>query len=634
MKCRDLGKIDLPKNVEPRKRYNQVKDVYGFDTETENGKVFLIGYYSKNNKEIHEGSDPDNVLKFLTQNKFRNTFNFFYNLTYDFQAIVKTLPYENIEELGKRNFTVYKKYYIKYIDNKLLSICKLPKKKKIVKFFDIAQYYNHMKLDTAGEKFLKINKVNLQDEGIDITRLSYNRYENDVVYRQTLRKYLFMDCEITYRLSEKMYSLMLDYLKPKAFYSQAYFSQQYFLENINKSYHLPNNHVLQYALNSYQGGRFETVKRGFFKNTSIYDIKSAYPFWHSQVPEVNKGKWKLEKEYDSNALVSLFKVKVDVNDLVISPLKYQLKDSLLIYPLGKMKELYVNKKEFEILREYSASLKIDNVWNYYDDEPEYPYKWLEKFYYLKEKLKREGKTTESWIPKILMNGFYGKMIQTIKQKYYTKELVEGNEENLVDYFVYNNQKIYEYQYYKAGQLFNPIVANEITANTRCQLFNSCKKYMDNVIGFQTDSIIVDKKINLNEGNKLGDWNIENHNEELVIIGSGVYQVLNKDKPKIKIRGFKKNLDIYKILKENPMSKEHELQIKRNYKLKKTMKMKYTDQVNKELLTNNDRFKLFNLLKDETRTFNINFDRKREWKRPFKNFKDVLNSQIISKPIKL
>ena len=91
--------------------------------------------------------------------------------------------------------------------------------------------------------------------------------------------------------------------------------------------------------------------------------------------------------------------------------------------------------------------------------------------------------------------------------------------------------------------------------------------MKNIIGFQTDSIITDKKINLNEGNNLGDWNIENSNEELIVIGSGIYQILNKDKPKIKIRGFKKNLNIYKLLKENPKVDKFELQIKRNLRLK-------------------------------------------------------------------
>lgn len=628
MKCRDLNQIELNLSFSPNKKYNKIKDIIGLDTETEKGKCFLLGYQSKDNKEILESNEPIEILNFLNQKKFRNTFNFFYNLTYDFQAIVKTLPYENIVELSKRNHTKFKDFYIKYIENKMFSLSK--NNKYYNKFYDLAQFYNHMKLDNAGKKFLNIQKLDLEENEIDITRLSFKKYFFDVSYRQILRKYLFQDCNITYQLGVKLYNMMLPYMKPKGFYSQAYFSQQYFLENITKSFTLPKKEIMQYALNSYQGGRFETVQKGTFDKSFIYDIKSAYPFHNSKIPDISKGIWKKEKEYDSNALISLFNIDVNINDLLISPMKFQLKDNLLIYPLGKFKNMFVNKSEFEIINKYANNIKINDVWNYYDNEPEFPYIFLEKFFQLKEDLKHSGKDIESWIPKIFMNGFYGKTIQVIKQNYYTKELIENNDSNLLDMFLYNGKYIYQYQKFKAGLLFNPIVANEITANTKIQLFKSIEKDMNKVIGFQTDSIISDKRLNLNIGEKLGEWEIEKENKKLVIIGSGIYQVIDEDKPKMRIRGFTKNLKLYDILNSNPKNLDYELLLKRNFKLKKTMKMKFDK--NKNPLSDLDRYDKFNLIENEAKIINVNFDRKRIWERKFKNFKDVLENKIKSKPI--
>jgi hypothetical protein len=43
---------------------------------------------------------------------------------------------------------------------------------------------------------------------------------------------------------------------------------------------------------------------------------------------------------------------------------------------------------------------------------------------------------------------------------------------------------------------------------------------------------------------------------------------------------------------------------------------------------------FNAIKDKAKNLELNFDRKRVWKRNFKNAGDVLQSQISSAPISL
>lgn len=621
MKCRDINKIDLSSTYFiPHRTYHKVKEIVGLDTETENGKCFILGKQDNKSYEIVDGFNIDTYLKYLNDGFFKKTFNFFYNVNYDFQAIMKLLPFENLQELAKRDKTIYKDYIINNIPNKMFSIAKLNNKHGKSKFYDISQFFNYKSLNYSANKFLNMNKEDLKENDIDITKLTYEKYLNDTDYRTILNSYLNQDCLITKKLGDVLYNQLTPFMKPKAFYSQAYFSQQYYLENVNRHIKLPSLQILDYAMKSYQGGRFEVFKKGYFDDGYVYDIKSAYPEQNIKVPDISKGKWIEDNEYRSEALISLFKCSVEIYDINISPMKYQLHNNLLIYPIGNFKEVYLNKKEYETIFEMGYDIKIINAYHFISDNPEYPYVFLNDFYLMKEKYKNENQNDLAWIPKILMNGFYGKQIQITKQYEYTKE--NRGIEGMNDMLDINNETYYEYIKYKAGILFNPIVANEITANTRDKLFNSVKNKMDNVIGFQTDSIITDKAINLKIGNELGDYEIQKEKKPIIMLGSGIYQILDT-KPKIKFRGFSTNIDIMKLLSENLNETDITTNVKRNFKLKKVMKLKMSIE---------EKMKLFNLIKDEKKVINLNFDRKRVWDRDFVNAKDVLENQIDSKPI--
>ena len=153
VKCRNLDNIDINKNCfNPVKKYRNKKPLIGFDTETEKGQCFLLGYYGKENNGVLESTDIDEILKLLYNIKFKSTFNFFYNLTYDFQAIIKCLPYENIYELAKYDKTIYNKYELEILPGKCLKISNKTRN-YTVKYYDIAQFYNHNSLNNSAKKF-------------------------------------------------------------------------------------------------------------------------------------------------------------------------------------------------------------------------------------------------------------------------------------------------------------------------------------------------------------------------------------------------------------------------------------------------------------------------------------------------
>jgi hypothetical protein len=293
----------------------------------------------------------------------------------------------------------------------------------------------------------------------------------------------------------------------------------------------------------------------------------------------------------------------------------------MIYPTGYFKDIYLNKNEMKLIIDLGFKYKIKQAYHYLDKEPNYPYAFLENFFNLKESYKKKGQKDLSVIPKIIINGFYGKTIQ-INPNFEFSLKFQG-EENLYDIIEYKDKKVYVYKNFKAGILFNPIVANEITANTRVQLYKSIKNKDKNIIGFQTDSIISEKKLNLKYGDKLGEWNIENEGET-IILGSGIYQLIGES-PKIRMRGFEKNLDLHTLLKKNKFKDKIDIDIMRNIKLKNVYRLKLDDKIKKEL---------FNQILPDKRIIDINFDKKRVWNRKFINCEDVLRNQILSTPIQV
>lgn len=119
------------------------------DTETLNGYVKLITD-SEGRFLYCNPDEPGPLLQFLCYKGYRDSLNFFFNIQYDFDSIIKSLPEENIKEIVYNDETVFEDYKISYIPKKLFSIAK---DKHACTFFDVAQFYE-MSLEQAAALYL------------------------------------------------------------------------------------------------------------------------------------------------------------------------------------------------------------------------------------------------------------------------------------------------------------------------------------------------------------------------------------------------------------------------------------------------------------------------------------------------
>ncbi|MEM0143457.1 MAG: hypothetical protein QXL94_05855 [Candidatus Parvarchaeum sp.] len=116
------------------------------DTETYKGNLLII-CTPEECFEYHD--NPDELLDWLF--KVSGDMNFMYNVLYYAGAILKLFTNHLDPESG--NFK-YKKYDMRYITNKCFEIRDRGRRKRIIRFFDIAQFYEYKPLDETAKIYL------------------------------------------------------------------------------------------------------------------------------------------------------------------------------------------------------------------------------------------------------------------------------------------------------------------------------------------------------------------------------------------------------------------------------------------------------------------------------------------------
>ncbi len=544
------------------------RPVNAIDTETWKGDIFLIAdsdgdYLDTLKDEI----SIDSVIKFLTRPKFETSWNFCYNLSYDGSVILKLLGKQILSTYkSKRAFRFkYKKYNFFFLPKKILSISK---GHHSWVFFDITQFYDFKALPKAYQE----NIGKLPDSYL---KMKTKRKEFSPSYysknRKQVRNYCIDDCKLTKELSQHWIDIV-----GKAFevYPKRWISSGYLAEKvlINHGVQIPFFSDLPYDLqefswNSYFGGRFEIIKRGFIGEAWLYDINSAYPYALSKLPDIVKGSWRNElKTIHKKALIGFFKIEVkyDVDEYLpafafrrITP-----NNDLICYPSGN----FVTYATLDELKNVdSKNYTILESWQYFDDNPTYPFRdFIITHYEKRMKLKSENNPMQLPI-KIILNSIYGKMGQKV------------------------NRRI--------GNLFNPVIFAYITGFARAQLFSFVKEHdlEKYLVAFATDSVCVTRKVDVNS-KELGGFSLEKYAKDVYYLQNGFYRFNTW-----KLRGLGK-LGKKEIEHVDTIEKDGRLYIK--YLVNRTKQLASAIIQNK--------IEEIGRINEEAREVNLNSDDKRFW----------------------
>lgn len=578
----EIGRLrtSRPQNRDPAR--SDLREIHALDTETdENGDITVLADSSGNYLELDQIT-PENVIRFLSSKRFQGSWNFFYNVTFDAEVILKLFGnILNKYKTTRRLVFKFQDYTIEYIPQKKIAIRKGHHSSV---FFDIAQYYH----ESLAEAYLhNIGKlpdwyIIVKNNRSHFTRYYYKRFPFKV------RKYCIQDCIFTKHLAEHWVRVFYDAFD---FYPQRFISSGYLAEKVlvNNKIRIPffsetPIQVNDFAWRAYFGARFEIIKRGFIGTAHLYDINSAYPYALTNIPDLTKGKWRASKEILADSQLGFFKILANVPECkYIPPFPFRANHKLY-FPSGKF-ITYCTLDELRACNE-PKFYKILESYQYIDKNPDYIYRDFIKSLYGK-RLEFKNQNNPLQLPlKIILNSIYGKTAQRV-----------GN---------------------RIGNLFSPIIASQITGKARTMLYDFVlkNKIEYEVVSFATDSVITTKRIDTHS-DRLGEFKYVDSGDDVYVLQNGIYRFNGQWKKRgIGTLGNKQI--------------EHLDTIEKNGNLYQVMKVTHVNRLRTSILTNS----IQNIGRFTTiqRLVNLNADRKRQW---FERLTDINEKRMLdSVPISL
>ena len=625
---RKIIDIDLPRFI--WSKLSKTKKVYpnmAFDTETINGKCFLISDSDGDYRNDREFKNLTGLLEYLNQKKYRTTNNFFYNLEYDTNAILHFLTFEERQFIASFNYVDYDKYRISIIPKKELKISVLQDDKLLhtTAFYDLAQFYNFKKLETLAKDTIH-DKVYVSD----ISQINKDKYYSNTEYFNLINNRCIIDCKIAAIKADELTNNINKIVRINKYRSKASIARRYVLENITHNLKLPSNKMLDAALKSYHAGHIETCKIGLFNNIHNYDLKSAYPSFIAELYETN-GKYLHNSEYEPDTAYSFYLVKIDYDNDYLSPLWF-LKSSNNYHITGKI-QTWITQPEIEYFMANGYDLQIIKAYHIkktrHTEKPFYNI--IHDLY--KERLKaKDNKDEIELVYKVILNSIYGVTLNTIHKK----ELSDIE----TDEFEIQNHKVLFYQStYKATNMYNPVFGTYITAGTRAKLFTDFNKKLDQIVSVNTDGVYMHSKSdNISISSRLGDYGYK-HYQKMMFMGSGRYFIFTNDEIDNKESRFrsvpKQSSDIYNMMQKNKNDKHISIIKNKPIKLKESVKnSNYYNLIFSKFpiqdFTLYDQFNVFNAVQKDISFYNT----RRYWYDEIGRISDLWDNTFESRPFRI
>lgn len=259
---------------------------------------------------------------------------------------------------------------------------------------------------------------------------------------------------------------------------------------------LQNNDFRSLANEAYYGGRFETTAAGPVSVPVYqYDINSAYPSILRTLPCLLHGSWKRIRSVPGDGALWFGQVYFNhsagrlLYNLPVRDKKGNIhypKEGNGVYWSTELEAASRGGTEYSLAQGWIYESRCDCRWFSFIDE------------YYRKRLAL-GKTTKGYVLKLAGNSLYGKVAQSIGYAPYA----------------------------------NPVWAGLITAGCRGQLIDAYRQEPNACVMLATDGLFMTKRLDLPVSNKLGEWDLTEHEDGIFIVQPGIYYLPGGD---VKTRG--------------------------------------------------------------------------------------------------
>lgn len=449
----------------------------------------------------------EQCLKFLIDVKARNGNNIYcaFAFKYDVSMILKDLPVDLIKRVMSCKITRWRQYRIEYITLKTFYVKDMTRDISIT-VYDVFTFFGGS-LIKACQDYLGENDPALAEvaEG-KAARGEFEYAELDSFILPYMRKEL----QLAVRLADKL---------REAFHLADIIPQQWSgpgsvaatvlrKHKIKDTYGDRPDDVLTASQYAYAGGHFEQYYTGLYTDkVYAYDIRSAYPYAATHLPNLSKGEWVYHTDGvipDSPFTVlhiRYYAAHCSSTPLTMAyPIPMRDKGDRIFYPPSN--DTWVWKPEFDAFLEWcsetGAMFQVKESWEFVEEDRfDRPFDFIQELYVARAENKRKGNPAQ-YAQKLSMNSIYGKLAQQKGKN------IES----------------------KAPAFHNLEYAGFITSFCRGMVWRAMSQDIDSIISVNTDGIYTTRPLDLDIGTRLGQWEYAEY-DACLSVQCGMYFLMKR-----------------------------------------------------------------------------------------------------------
>jgi hypothetical protein len=417
-----------------------------------------------------------------------NAIHFWFGGNYDVSMILHELPHRYLRALHNFTRTVWNGWELEHVPHK---------------WFRIKHGHESCTIYDVRSFFAGNYQSALEDFGIG------SKSELAQIHEGKSNRSSFVWAEISeireyWRLELKLGPLLMEALRT-AFYDAGYVPRSWHGPGALARMALKRHKVYdamaecppdvriaaQYA---FAGGRFELFQAGHIQGR-VYnaDIRSAYPFFATQLPNLARGKWRFTRNYEPGRF-GIYHIRYDARPQSnrAFPLFRRLPNGCVVWP-HRTEGWYWNP-EASLVADDKDALFIEG-WVFDElDSTDRPFAWLADYYARRQRLKGMDNAAE-YTFKLIINSVYGQLAQRAGWDRKSRSAPKSHQLEWAGY---------------------------ITSACRATVYRASRGCGEKLVSIDTDGIYSLSPIpDLDCGKLLGQWDTEEYTDG-VFWQSGIY----------------------------------------------------------------------------------------------------------------